>query len=139
LKPISFPRFLKATTKAIEYFRLLHRSSKDAQGADHFFVKSNGMLEKIVLNEIVAVEALANYVVLHTLDRKIIAYLPLRQVKDYLPPSGFLQVHKSYIIARDRVSKIDHDTIHAGKLQVPIGANFREEVNREIVGRILKR
>jgi DNA-binding LytR/AlgR family response regulator len=139
LKPVSFPRFLKATTKAIDYHTLLNRSTKENETPDHFFVKSKGMLEKVQLKEILAIEALANYVIIHTGEKEIIAYLTLKQVKEFLPAGDFLQVHKGYVIARNRISKIDHDILYVDKLQVPVGSNFKEVVANEIAGRILKR
>lgn len=142
LKPVSFPRFLKATTKAIEYIRLLKRNAPEVLPAtdDYFFIKSNGVLEKIQMNDILAVEALSNYVTIHQADRKIIAYLTLKQVREYLPASSFIQVHKSYIVALDKVQKIDHDHLVLQHLDIPIGLNFKDAVNNEIIkGRILKR
>ncbi len=76
LKPISFPRFLKATAKAIEYFNLLQLQKQESPQValnDYFFVRSNGVLEKIIVSDIVAIEALSNYVVIHSGDKKIIA------------------------------------------------------------------
>jgi DNA-binding LytR/AlgR family response regulator len=140
LKPISFARFLKASTKAIEYFRLRSEKTSGSDADDYFFVKSNGVLEKVFIAEIIAVEALANYITLHCLDKKITAYLTLKQAKEYLPSSAFLQVHKSFLVARHRIDRIDHDEIILARLTVPIGANYKEVLNQEVLGgKILKR
>jgi DNA-binding LytR/AlgR family response regulator len=143
LKPISFSRFLRATTKAIDYLRLLQKDKPGSTAVnkeDYFFVKSNSILEKILLDEIVAVEALANYVVVHCQDRKIMTYLTLKQIKDYLPESGFIQVHKSYIVSIQKVQKIDRDIIILSNLQIPVGANFKDAVTQRVLqGKILKR
>ncbi len=105
-----------------------------------FFVKSNGVLEKILLQEILAVEALSNYIVIHCADKKIIAYLTLKQVKEHLPPASFIQVHKSFIVALDKIDKIDHDEIILSKLTIPIGINFKDVVAQQVIhGKILKR
>ena len=143
LKPISFPRFLKATTKAIDYFKLLQSAKTESHPRevnDYFFVKSNGILEKVLLSEILAIEALSNYIVIHSSDKKIIAYLTLKQVKDYLPPASFIQVHKSHIVALNKIEKIDHNEIILGKLHIPIGLNFKETVTQQVIdGKIWKR
>jgi DNA-binding LytR/AlgR family response regulator len=141
LKPISFPRFLKASTKAIEYFRLRSEKAGSSDPADdYFFVKSNGVLEKVFIADIVAVEALANYITLHCTEKKLTAYLTLKQAKEYLPAAAFLQVHKSFLVARNRIERIDHDEIILSKLNVPIGANYKEVLHQEIIsGKILKR
>ncbi len=140
LKPVSFPRFLKATTKAIEYYKLIHPEKSNSNEHDFFFVKSNGILEKIFLDNIIAIESLANYIIIHTSDRKITAYLTLKQIKENLPSNKFIQVHKSYIVAIDKIEKVEIDSIIAAKLNIPIGANFKDLISKEVVsGKILKR
>jgi DNA-binding LytR/AlgR family response regulator len=142
LKPVSFPRFLKATNKAIDYLRLRDRetTATPANADGFFFIKSNNVLEKIALAEIVAVEALSNYVVIHCAGRKIIAYLTLKQVSEYLPEAFFVQVHRSYIVSIDQIKAIDRESIKAGQLDIPIGSNFRDTVqNRILEGKVLKR
>jgi DNA-binding LytR/AlgR family response regulator len=142
LKPISFPRFLKATTKAIDYYKLTKadKSVGKQDGNDYFFVKSNGVLEKVLLSDIIAVEALSNYVTIHTADKKIVAYLTLNQIDEFLPDDAFLKVHKSFIVSLAKIDKIDHDEIFCHKLVIPIGQNYKEQVLEQIVsGKILKR
>jgi DNA-binding LytR/AlgR family response regulator len=142
LKPISFPRFLKATTKAIDYFNLLQENSErlNTEANGYFFVKSDGVLEKILLADIVAVEALANYIVIHCLEKKVIAYLTLKQVKEFLSSASFIQVHKSFIVSLASIDKIDHDEIILRNITVPIGMNFKDAVMQQVIqGKILKR
>ena len=143
LKPISFPRFLKATTKAIDYFKIYKGETvgiSSEVAKDYFFVKSNGVLEKIVLSEILAVEAMSNYIIIYCNDKKVVAYLTLKQINEYLPADQFLKVHKSYIVACDKINKIDHDEIIVAGLTIPIGMNFKEIVEQKITnGKILKR
>jgi DNA-binding LytR/AlgR family response regulator len=142
LKPISFPRFLKATAKAIDYLNLLRAEKTERtvdNGNNYFFVKCNGVLEKILLQDITAIEALSNYITIHCSERKIVAYLTLKQVKENLPSSAFIQVHKSFIVARNRINKIDHDKIILSNMEIPIGSNFKDVVAQEISGKILKR
>lgn len=143
LKPISFPRFMKATTKAIDYFKLHQLDKTERQYNvvnDYFFVKSNGVLEKVFLSEIIAIESLANYVTIHCNEKKIIAYLTLKQINDHLPSSSFIKVHKSFIVALNKIDKIDHNEIILGKLTVPVGMNFKDIVIEQIIdGKILKR
>lgn len=139
LKPISFPRFLKATTKAIDYFKLLHHQKTTSVNDDYFFVKCNGILEKVVLSDIIAIESLANYVTIHCTGRKLIAYLTLKQIRDYLPSKSFIQVHKSFIVAVDKIERVDHDSIYIGSLEIPVGSNYKDTVMAEILNKVLKR
>lgn len=143
LKPISFPRFLKATTKAIDYFKLKENENQNSNvrvQSDYFFVKSNGVLERIVMNDILAIEAMSNYITLHCRDRKIIAYLTLKQILDYLPAEQFLKVHKSYVVALNKIEKIDRDEIIAGAMRIPVGGNFKDDLEQQLIqGKILRR
>jgi two-component system, LytTR family, response regulator len=143
LKPISFPRFLKATSKAIDYLQLLDRENaenKSSKTDEFFFVKSNGILEKIFLSEIQAIESLSNYITIHCNEKKIIAYLTLKQIKEHLPPEMFIQVHKSYIVAVHKIDKIDRDSIIMNNLIIPVGLNFKDVISQQILnGKLLKR
>ena len=140
LKPISFPRFLKATNKALDYLKL-KQTEKPAQGGteEYFFVKSNGVLEKIMVNEILAVEALANYIIIHCADKKIITWVTLKMVREYLPPEAFIQVHKSHIVARNRIDRIAQDILYVGHLEIPVGMSYKEALERDVAGKLLKR
>jgi len=136
LKPISFARFLKATTKAIDYFNLLHPENSGhsaSEVSEYFFVKSNGVLEKILWSDIIAIEALSNYITIHCTEKKLIAYLTLKQVKEYLPSTSFIQVHKSYIVALNKIDKIDRDEMTLNKLTIPIGLNFKDAVEQQVI------
>ncbi|MFZ7145048.1 MAG: LytR/AlgR family response regulator transcription factor [Bacteroidota bacterium] len=143
LKPISFQRFIKATTKAIDYFRIQNSDpvAISAVGVrDYFFVKSNGVLEKIMLSEILTVEAMANYIIINCSNKKVVAYLTLKQINEFLPEDAFLKVHKSYIVACDKINRIDHDEIIISGMTVPVGMNYKEIVEQKIInGKILKR
>ncbi|HEX5000912.1 MAG TPA: LytTR family DNA-binding domain-containing protein [Bacteroidia bacterium] len=143
LKPIGFARFLKATNKAIDFIRRMNPGMADGvkpAAADFFFVKSDGILEKIVTDEIVAVEALANYIIMHCLEKKVVAYLTLKQISEYLPGPDFIQVHKSYLVATGKIEKIDHDSIFVKNLNIPVGQRYKEAVAQHAVkGKILKR
>ena len=84
LKPITFKRFIKAATKAHDFFLLQGASSipaSDAQSEDYFFIKCDQKFEKIYFKDILFVQALQNYVTIHTLERKYTSLLPLKKVE----------------------------------------------------------
>lgn len=151
VKPISFERFLKACGKAraryAERFRsLAPQEAPDAGHAetdrapDHFFVKCGDSLEKIVYMELLYVEAMMNYIVLHTTGRKLIAYLTLKGILAQLPATGFVQVHKSFVVNREMVSSIRGNTLQLGTATVPVSQHYYEAAMREILrDKIVKR
>ena len=142
LKPISFDRFFKAVLKAKEHYEtrqpvvLSTVENKD----DYIFIKSDNKLVKLAYNEIVLVEALQNYVAIHTTSKKYISYLTFKSIEENLPPDQFLKVHKSYIVAVSKISSIEGNEIIAGAHHVPISRNLKDEVMEKLLkGKFLKR
>jgi DNA-binding LytR/AlgR family response regulator len=143
LKPISFERFVKACTKARTKYRegaAATASSTAAAPLDHFFVKCDDGLEKVPYDDLLYVEAMMNYVVLHTTGRRLIVYLTLKSILAQLPPHRFIQVHKSFVVNKDSISGIRGNTIRLGAVAIPVSQHFHETAMREIVrDRIIKR
>jgi DNA-binding LytR/AlgR family response regulator len=137
LKPIPFDRFLKAANKAFDYFR---QQQASAPAEDYIFVKADSKLEKIQFADILFAEALENYVAIYTIGKKIITHLPLKMLQEKLPATSFIQPHKSYIVAIDKINSIEGNILHIGNYQVPISKYQKEEVMEKIVNsKLLKR
>src|SRR5213075_10829 len=86
VKPFSFERFLKACTKAKDYYQLKVKAEKNAGiQENYFFVKCNGRIEKILYDELLFIEASLNYVTLHTINGKMIVYLTIKGIMENLP------------------------------------------------------
>jgi DNA-binding LytR/AlgR family response regulator len=138
VKPFSFERFLRASNKARELFQL--RGQSNSMLADYFFVKNNSKIEKVLYDELLYAEALSNYVVLHTISGKIIAYLTMKGILEELPSNQFLRVHKSFIVNSSKVTSIEGNTLDVAGHKIPIGPSLAEEVIKKILnGRFLKR
>ena len=132
LKPVSFERFLKAANKA--------KAQLKQDTPDHFYIKCEHRLEKIRLADVLFVEALQNYIAVHTLQRKYITYLTFKAVEEYLPAEQFIKVHKSYIVAASKIDSIEGNTILVGANEVPVSRALRDEVMEKILqNRYLKR
>lgn len=144
VKPISFERFLRAALKAKEYYEVrqqtLSAKNENEQKEDFFFVKADNKLVRIFFDEVLFVEALQNYVAIHTRERKIITYLTFSAVADYLPPEQFIRTHKSFIVAAARIDNIEGNEIRIGSHHIPISRGNREEVMEKLLrGRFWKR
>lgn len=141
VKPISFERFYKAVLKAKEYYEIRSKNELETgNDSQYFFIKADNKLVKIFFNEIVMVEALQNYVVIHTTDKKYITYLTFKSVEDYLPSGQFIKTHKSYIVAASRIDSIEGNDIRLGSHHVPISRNLKDEVMEKLLkGKFLKR
>lgn len=143
LKPFSFERFLKACTKAKEYHELKHRSVEQVSSdplQNYFFVKCDGRIEKVLYDELVYIEAMLNYVMLHTDNRKMVVYHTIKGIADQLPAGVFLKIHKSTIVNTGRIKSIEGNEIDMGKAKVTISQNLHDSVMKEILkDKMLKR
>ncbi len=144
VKPISFDRFLKAALKAKEYYEVRQKNEADQvsiSGAhDYFFIKADNKLVKVSFLDILFVEALQNYVVIHTQEKKLITYLTFKSVEEYLPSSQFIKVHKSFIVSAVKVESIEGNEIRIGQHHIPISRNLKDDVMEKLLkGKFLKR
>ncbi len=132
VKPFSFERLLKASYKAKEYYELKNKQT-DNKNDNYFFVKCDGKIEKISYDELLYVEAMLNYVVLHTENRKFIVYLTMKNISEQLPPDKFLKVHKSYIVNTSKIKSIEGNEITLGNAKVIISQSLHDTVIKEIL------
>jgi len=140
VKPISYPRFLKAVNKALDFFQYQEKTEKGEEEIDFFFIKSDGKYLKILFEDILFLEGLKDYVFIHTKNEKYITLISLKNAEAELPSSNFLRVHRSYIVALDKVEAIEGNQLQIKNQLIPIAKNNREEVLERIVkGRLWKR
>jgi len=141
VKPFSFERFLKAAIKAKEYCELQNKPTTTLnESNNYFFVKCNGKIEKIFYEELIYVEAMLNYVILHMADKKLIVYLTIKSIAEQLPETIFLKIHKSTIINTSKIKSIEGNEIDMGKAKVVISQNLHDNVMKEILkDKMLKR
>jgi len=137
LKPITFNRFFKATSKAKDLFLLQKDnviSNDNDSSKDYFFLKCDSKYEKICFHDILFVQALQNYVVIQTINNKYMSLMPLKSVEQNLDNSRFLKVHKSYIVSIDKIDNFESHELSIGTHSIPISRNFRAKVKDRILG-----
>jgi two-component system LytT family response regulator len=123
LKPIAFDRLLKACNKAKD-FQKQQVSTPD--NADYFFVKTNGRYEKIMVSELLFVEAADNYIFLNTVAKKFLVYRTMKSMEESLSPHRFIRVHKSFIVALDKVNSLEGNQLFIGPHCIPVSRNFKK-------------
>lgn len=131
LKPISFDRFYKSCKKAKEM--IYGNKPADSVYNESFFIKSNKKFEVIQINDILFIEALQNYIIIHTHQKKSIAYMSLKDIVKNLPPAFFIQVHKSYIVAVKHIESVSREEVSIDGQSVPVGRSYSDYLFREIV------
>jgi len=134
VKPVLFERFRKGVQKAYDY-QLLKASTESAP--DFFFIRCDHVFEKVYFNDVLYVEAMQNYCLLHTSDRKLISYITLRGLEQKLPKNIFLKVHKSFIVNVDKITALDGNDLFIDKASIPISRSLKDEVMNRVVGNIL--
>jgi DNA-binding LytR/AlgR family response regulator len=142
VKPISFDRFLKAALRAKEFYEVREKNQNGTSGAadDYFFIKSDNKLVKLMYDDVLFAEALQNYVIIYTKDKKYITYLTFKSVEDYLPTGRFIKTHKSFIVSAVKIESIEGNDIRIGPHHIPISRNLKDEVMDKLLkGKFLKR
>ncbi|GAB3011151.1 LytR/AlgR family response regulator transcription factor [Spirosoma pulveris] len=123
LKPFSFVRFLKAATKALDMHTL--RSDK---GQEYIFVKTGYEEEKVMLDDLLYIEAEGNYLIFVLKNRKLLSRQTMTDLLQLLPANRFIRVHRSYCIAVDKIEKIARQEITIAGQVIPIGASYEESI-----------
>lgn len=134
LKPIPFDRFLKAVNKAYEYYQLKANQKKEEDFAPYLFVFAEYSLVKVDMNDIAYIEALKDYIKIFLLstNKPIITKLSMKAMEERLPSSAFMRVHKSFIVALDKISSIRKNVIKLGPVDIPLGESYREPLYARI-------
>lgn len=129
LKPIPFSRFLKAVNKV---HTMIESESKKEEDA-YIFVKTDKLLKKIYLKEILFIESMENYIIIHTPTTKDTASIRLKSILDTLPATSFIQVHRSFIVNLSHIQAIEGNQLVIGEHKIPVSRPMREEVYKAII------
>lgn len=133
VKPIPFERFLKAVQKARDFYTL-QLKAEAASTQDYFFVKVDHKFEKVNFSDVLYVEAMQNYCIIHVPDRKMITYITFSGLESQLPADKFLKVHKSFLVSLEKVKSLDGNEIIIGSARIPISRGLKDEVMKRIMG-----
>lgn len=131
LKPISFERFYRAVEKA---YNLKNPTAPIAIAPDlhpptggYIFIKVETKMVRVELDDILYVEGLKNYVSIFTKAQRIVTLQTMKQLEEILPPNRFIRVHKSYIVALDKINTIERQEIYIKDKIIPIGITYSEQ------------
>jgi DNA-binding LytR/AlgR family response regulator len=131
VKPVSPARFLQAIEKTREVTESTRKEDK-VQEVDFVFVKDNGILKKINVDDILYLEAMGDYVKVYTAQRFYVLHATLKSIEEKLPASKFVRVHRSYIVSLNKIDFIQDGAITIGKANVPIADTYRTVLNRRL-------
>ncbi len=132
LKPIAFDRFYKAAQKVLQ--KQQDNSANSANGNEiqanntnnFIFVKTEHKIQKIYLDDILFIEGLKDYISIFTKTERVITLQNMKKMEEVLPSGSFVRVHKSYIIALDKIDSIERSRIQIQDKNIPVGDTYRE-------------
>lgn len=129
VKPISFPRFMKAFEKALKHFALQDDAQENSAqpGNEYLFLKVDRKFVKVLLNDILYIESLKDYIRVKTTEEAYVSYQSLSGITEKLPADKFIRVHRSFTIAVDKVNAIDGNSVEMDGKLVPVSREHRQE------------
>jgi two-component system, LytTR family, response regulator len=125
VKPFDYQRFHQAIERAIEYKQL-----KKQRQNDFILIKSNYNLLKIYIDDLRYIEAYGDYlkIYLSSSERPVLTLLSLKEIEKLLPTNAFIRVHRSFIVALNKIKSIRKNYLYLGKEKIPIGATYQAGV-----------
>jgi len=138
VKPISFPRFMKAFERAIKY-KLAEKTSdsyrfenNEPGGTEYLFLKVDRKFVKIMISDILYIESLKDYIRVTTKSTSLISYQSLTAITEKLPADKFIRIHRSFTIGIDKVNVIEGNCVEIDGKLIPISREHRQEVLKKI-------
>lgn len=129
VKPISPARFLQAVDKARD---LLPSGGQIEFGDEFIFIRDSNVVKRISLDEIVFAEAMGDYVKIHVPQRFYAIHTTLKAVEQRLPAARFLRVHRSYLVAVDKIDTIQDGVLIVQGKPVPVADAYRAALNKRM-------
>jgi DNA-binding LytR/AlgR family response regulator len=133
LKPVSFERFYKAVEKSQLVLKGLAGETKvdtaipaRVKDVNHIFVKTEYRLVRVDIADIIYVEGLQNYVMIYTAKEKIVSLQTMKKTEDQLPEGQFIRVHKSFIVAINKIDTVERNRVSIGDRTIALGEVYRE-------------
>jgi DNA-binding LytR/AlgR family response regulator len=131
IKPVNTPRFMQAIDKARE---ILQSNSEEinVKEDEFIFIRDSNVVRRLKLDSILYAEAMGDYVKLYTPERFYAIHATLKAVEERLPPSRFLRVHRSYVVAVDKIDTLDGGALIIGGKPLPVADAFRAILNKRM-------
>jgi DNA-binding LytR/AlgR family response regulator len=130
LKPISFERFLHAADKV--YDQLTDKvhdqaiSTQDEYKRDYIFLKTEYRIQRVDFDDILYIEGMKEYLRIYTKNEKLMILQSFKKMESLLPPENFIRVHRSYIVALNKIDTVERNKIKIGDKTIPVGEKYKK-------------
>ncbi len=131
VKPFNYEEFLRAAGKARAYAELVAgppTPPAPAEEEEYLFLKAEYQLIRVALSDVLYVEGLKDYVKVHlkSTPRALLSLMSLKAMEEKLPPRRFMRVHRSFIVALDKIEAVRRLTVQIGAVTIPVGDQYKE-------------
>lgn len=136
LKPIPFGRFLKALSKAFGQIQSANQNTISSEEyepyitTDTLIVKSDKKMIKINLKEIIYIESLKDYVIIHLPDKRVVTKQKISFLEQKLMENNFIRIHRSFLVSASKIEAFTPSHIDINGQQLPIGRSYKSEVGK---------
>lgn len=128
LKPISFERFMQSIDKIFDFFAKIRQVERPGAQykRDYFFVKTEFRMQRIDFDDILYIEGMKEYLRIHTTKDKIMTLQTFQSMEAVLPEHNFIRVHKSYIVAINKIESVEKNRISIANALIPISDTYKD-------------
>lgn len=126
LKPVKGDRFIKAIMRAKEMFGVKNKETKPEK--EYFFFREKGVASKLKISDILYVQAMGDYISIHTREKKYTIHFTLNAMEKELPQDKFLRIHRSFIVALDKIETVEDGTAYIFRNNIPVGDKHRSSL-----------
>jgi two-component system, LytTR family, response regulator len=128
LKPITFARFQVAAERAKALVILRQKEQTETEKLDFFLIKSSGKQIKIFFNDILFLQSNADYITIHTTEKRITFHGRMKNIITQLPDNQFVRIHNSYIVNKQKISTFHNDKVEINGILLPISEKYRSKI-----------
>ncbi|MGF1638322.1 MAG: LytR/AlgR family response regulator transcription factor [Cyclobacteriaceae bacterium] len=125
IKPVEYARFLQAVKRAKKKIDLRRSDTEDVK---EFYVRSDSKLVRIPVDKILYIEAMADYVVIHTREKKHIVHFTMKGLESRLPTKNFVRIHRSFIVNTTAIELLEDNSILIKEKMLPIGSSYKDNL-----------
>lgn len=128
LKPFNYEEFLRASTKAYNLANVSQTQEEEEEQAEYLFLKVEYQLVKVMLKDIIFIEAYKDYVKVHLTNKPapLLSLTSLKSLEDLLPAKQFMRIHRSYIVSLDHIQSITKNSVNMGHTTLTVSDNYKE-------------
>ncbi|MBL7746569.1 MAG: response regulator transcription factor [Chitinophagaceae bacterium] len=131
VKPLLLPRTMMAINRATELLNQKEVYLNEVE-AEYLFIKENKIIRKLLIDDIYLLESKGDYVKIYVADKYYVIHATLKLLEDRLSAAKFVRVHRSYIVAIDKIDYIEENILYLNNTPVPLSESYRSQFLKKL-------